>query len=246
MSLCADVGRLNPLEFVASANRRLAGASAEEILAWAVSEFGDGLTVACSMQDGVVVHLAASVAPGIEVAFLDTGFHFGETRATARWLADRYDINLITLRPAPGAADLHTTSVEECCAARKVEPLERHLRERRAWVTGLRRAESPTRAGAEAVEWDAGRQMVKVNPIVGWSDEEVDRFVARHDVVVNPLRFQGYASIGCEPCTRPGTGREGRWAGSGKLECGLHAGGPAGLAPVALTARPRQTLAEQG
>lgn len=222
MSLCAHVAQANPYEYVARANSLLAGATAEEILAWAVSEFGDDLTVACSMQDAVVVHLAASVAPGVEVTFLDTGFHFPETLTTARRLEERYDIELVTLRPAPGAADRYAGSIEDCCGARKVEPLERHLEQRSAWVTGVRRAESPSREGATAVEWDEGRQMVKVNPIVAWSDEDVDRFIARHDVLVNPLRHQGYASIGCAPCTAPGAGREGRWAGSDKLECGLH------------------------
>ncbi len=234
MSLCAQITQFSPAGYVARANERLAGATAEEILAWAASEFGDGLTVACSMQDAVVVHLAASVAPGVEVAFLDTGFHFPETLATARELQARYDVNLVTLRPALGSPDRYDATVEDCCAARKVEPLERHLRERSAWVTGLRRAESPTRAGSAAVEWDAGRQMVKVNPIVDWSDEDVDRYIARHDVLVNPLRHHGYASIGCRPCTTPGAGRAGRWADSDTLECGLHVG----PTRVTLTERP--------
>jgi phosphoadenosine phosphosulfate reductase len=230
VSLCAHVTQTDPSEYVARANRRLAGATAGEILGWAAAEFGDGLTVACSMQDAVVVHLAAAVAPGVEVVFLDTGFHFPETLATARAVAARYDVNLVTLRPAPGAADRYRATVEDCCAARKVEPLEQHLRQRSAWVTGLRRAESPSRAGAAAVEWDEARQMVKVNPIVAWSDEDVDRFVARHDVPVNPLRHRGYDSIGCAPCTATGSGRDGRWAGSDKLECGLHTRGRVTLA----------------
>ena len=101
-------------------------------------------------------------------------------------------------------------------------PLERHLAGRAAWVTGLRRAESPSRARAATVEWDAGRGLVKVNPIVAWSDDDVDRYVAEHDIIVNPLRDKGFDSIGCAPCTLPGEGRSGRWAGSDRLECGLH------------------------
>ena len=101
-------------------------------------------------------------------------------------------------------------------------PLERHLARQRAWVSGLRRAESPTRAAVEPVEWDAARGLVKVNPIARWSDEDVARYVAEHDIVVNPLRQQGYESIGCAPCTLPGRGRDGRWSGSDRLECGLH------------------------
>jgi phosphoadenosine phosphosulfate reductase len=104
--------------------------------------------------------------------------------------------------------------------------MDEHLRGKRAFVTGLRRAESPTRAGARPVEWDAGRGLVKVNPIVAWSDDDVERYCAEHDVIRNPLREQGYASIGCWPCTLPGAGREGRWSGSGKLECGIHVARP--------------------
>jgi len=229
----------DPAAFVAWVNTELAGATATEILAWAVDTFGDGLTVACSMQDAVVVDLAASVAPGVEVAFLDTGFHFPETLETARRVVERYEVTLVTVRAAPGATDRFASGIEDCCAARKVEPLERHLAQRRAWVTGLRRAESPSRATARAVEWDAGRQIVKVNPIVGWSDAQVDRYIAERDVVVNPLRERGYASIGCAPCTAPGTGREGRWAGSGRLECGLH---PAGTPGASADVRRRPEL----
>ncbi|MGH8975897.1 MAG: phosphoadenosine phosphosulfate reductase family protein, partial [Acidimicrobiia bacterium] len=112
--------------------------------------------------------------------------------------------------------------VDACCADRKVAPMERYLATRAAWVSGLRRDETPARAGARALEWDAVRGLVKVNPLLTWTDADVERHVARHGLPVNPLRAQGYASIGCAPCTRPGTGREGRWAGSDKLECGLH------------------------
>jgi phosphoadenosine phosphosulfate reductase len=103
-----------------------------------------------------------------------------------------------------------------------VAPLDRHLTGRAAWITGLRRAESPTRAGAGTVEWDAGRRMVKINPIVAWSDDDVARYIVEHDIIVNPLRDKGFDSIGCAPCTRPGSGRDGRWADSERLECGLH------------------------
>ena len=186
------------------------------------TQFGSGLTVACSMQDGVLVDLAVRADPGVEVIFLDTGFHFAETLETARRLRTRYDLNLVTLRPDAGAAAYRVDGTEACCEARKVAPLARHLAGRDAWVTGLRRAESPSRAGAAAVEWDAARGLVKINPIVTWSDDDVARYVAEHDIVVNPLRDRGFDSIGCAPCTLPGSGRSGRWAGSDRLECGLH------------------------
>jgi len=200
----------------------LADAPAADVLAWAVTTFGAALTVACSMQDAVLVDLAVRADPGVEVAFLDTGFHFPETLETARRLQARYRLKLVTLRPEPGAASFRANGTEACCAARKVGPLDRHLAGRAAWVTGLRRAESPSRAGAATLEWDAGRGLVKVNPIVAWSDDDVERYIAEHDVIMNPLRDKGFDSIGCAPCTLPGSGRSGRWAGSGRLECGLH------------------------
>ena len=210
-----------PAWFPAAA-RRLADAPAAEILAWAVATFGSELSVACSMQDAVLVDLAVRVDPDVEVVFLDTGFHFAETLETARRLRARYGLNLVTLRPDDSAAIYRVDGTEVCCEARKVVPLDRHLAERAAWVTGLRRAESPSRAGAATLEWDAGRGLVKVNPIVAWSDDDVARYVVEHDIIVNPLREKGFDSIGCAPCTLPGAGRSGRWAGSGRLECGLH------------------------
>src|SRR5882762_8201826 len=208
--------------WLTAAATRFADAPAGDVLAWAVDAFGSDLTVACSMQDGVLVDLAARADPDVEVVFLDTGFHFGETLTTARRMKARYDLNLVTLRPGGGAETYDVDGTEACCAARKVAPLDRHLAGRAAWVTGLRRAESSTRAGAGTVEWDAGRRMVKVNPIVAWSDDDVARYIAEHDIIVNPLRDKGFDSIGCAPCTLPGSGRDGRWAGSDRLECGLH------------------------
>jgi phosphoadenosine phosphosulfate reductase len=207
---------------VDAAARQLNQAPAEEVVAWAVAAFFPDVAVACSMQDGVVVDLAVRIEPRIEVCFLDTGFHFPETLETADRLRERYGVNLIELKPAEDAAVYALDGIEACCTARKVLPLERYLAGKRAWITGLRRAESPTRAKARTVEWDAGRGLVKVNPLVSWTDEDVTRYIEEHDVVVNPLRLLGYDSIGCAPCTRPGIGREGRWAHTGKLECGLH------------------------
>jgi phosphoadenosine phosphosulfate reductase len=100
--------------------------------------------------------------------------------------------------------------------------MERYLAGKLAWMSGIRRAESPTRSNARAVSWDAKRRLVKVNPIVAWSDEQVESYIAERGLIVNPLLFEGYASIGCHPCTLPAAGREGRWAGVGKLECGIH------------------------
>jgi phosphoadenosine phosphosulfate reductase len=206
----------------AGAARRLADAPAAEVLAWAVATFGSDLTVASSMQDGVLIDLAVRVDPDVEVVFLDTGFHFAETLETARRMEARYGLNLVTVRPADGAPAYRTDGTEACCGARKVDPLAGHLARRSAWVTGLRRAESPSRAGAATLAWDAARGIVKINPIVGWTDDDVAAYIEANDLIVNPLRDKGFDSIGCAPCTRPGAGRSGRWAGSDRLECGLH------------------------
>jgi phosphoadenosine phosphosulfate reductase len=202
---------------------QLDGASAEYILTWAIERFFPEMAVACSMQDAVVVDIAWRIEPRIEVFFLETGFHFPETLRTAERLRSRYRLNLVAVPPVERPARYSREGYEACCADRKVKPMERYLAGKRAWVTGLRRAEASTRAAARAVEWDARRGLVKVNPIVAWSDEQVDAYIAEHDLIVNPLRFQGYDSIGCWPCTRAGAGREGRWAGLDKTECGLHA-----------------------
>lgn len=211
---------------------------AEEILAWAVSEFFPAIGVACSMQDAVVVDLAFKVEPRIEVFFLETGFHFPETLETARQMKERYSLNLVELKPVENPAVYDRDGYDACCAARKVLPLERYLRTRRAWVSGIRREESESRANARAVEWDGGRGLVKVNPIVAWTDEDVATYVAQNDIIVNPLRYRGYESIGCMPCTRPGQGREGRWAGTDKTECGIHVSEP----PLSRPADPTRNL----
>jgi phosphoadenosine phosphosulfate reductase len=192
-----------------------------DILRWAFDEFYPDIAVACSMQDGVVVDLAVKVEPRVEVFFLQTQFHFQETIETARQMRDRYNLNLVELKPLDDPAVYHRDGYEACCAARKVYPLERYLQTKRAWISGIRHADSLTRTSARAVEWDSRRNIVKVNPIVAWSDEDVTRYIDENKVIVNPLREAGYESIGCWPCTTPGEGREGRWEGK-KLECGIH------------------------
>jgi phosphoadenosine phosphosulfate reductase len=200
----------------------LDGASAEEILGWAFDRFGRDLAVACSMQEAVVVDLAWRIDPAVEVFFLDTGYHFPETYATADGIEARYGLNLVRLRPVDGAAVYDRDGFDACCATRKVAPLARFLATKRAWVSGIRRQQATTRAAARAVEWDPRQGLVKINPLVAWTDDDVARYVATHDLVGNPLRTRGYDSIGCAPCTGPGQGREGRWAGTIKTECGLH------------------------
>ncbi|WP_406281174.1 phosphoadenylyl-sulfate reductase [Embleya sp. NBC_00896] len=223
------------LEALASrAGVELEDATALEILAWTHEHFGPAWCVTSSMEDAVVAHLASTVAPGVDVVFLDTGYHFPETIGTRDAVAAVYDVNVITVHPeltvlqqdAKYGAKLHDRDPDACCAMRKVEPLERSLTKYRAWATGLRRDDSPSRANTPVVSWDARRRKVKVAPIARWTQADVDAYVAEHGVLTNPLLMDGYASIGCAPCTRrvaPGEdARAGRWAGNGKTECGIH------------------------
>ena len=207
---------------------------ARAALRWAADTFGDQLTVASSMGDEVLVHLVGTTVPGADVFFLDTGYHFAETLGTRDAYEAMLPLQIRTILPlltvpqqdAEHGPRLHDRDPNACCAMRKVEPLNRALSTHQAWVTGMRRVDAPTRTDIGIVGWDDKRGMVKLNPIAGWSDEDVDRYVEEHGVFLNPLRQEGYASIGCAPCTRPVAegedARAGRWAGKDKTECGLH------------------------
>jgi phosphoadenosine phosphosulfate reductase len=234
-AITAETSEATDLRALAdAANERLAGRSAGEIIAWAHATFGDDMVVASSMADTHLVHLAQSVAPGINVLFLDTGYHFAETIGTRDAVAQAYKVNLISITPRQSVAEqdaefgakLHDRDPDLCCAMRKVEPLERGLKPYTAWINGMRREESPTRANIRVVDYDAKRDKIKISPLAAWTQDEVDQYVAENNVLINPLFMDGYTSIGCEPCTRralPGEDpRAGRWAGLAKTECGLH------------------------
>lgn len=216
------------------AGRDLEEASALDVLRWAADTFGRRFCVTSSMEDAVVAHLASRALPGVDVVFLDTGYHFPETIGTRDAVAAVMDVNVITLTPAQTVAEqdaqygpaLHDRDPDLCCALRKVAPLEQGLKDYDAWATGLRRDESPTRANTPVVGWDARRQKVKIAPIARWTQADVEAYVAEHGVLTNPLLTDGYASVGCAPCTRRvlegEDARAGRWAGIGKTECGIH------------------------
>jgi phosphoadenosine phosphosulfate reductase len=225
-------------ELVALAERgtdELDGANAEELLRWTDEHFGGHYVVASNMQDAVLVDLAAKVRPGVDVLFLDTGYHFVETIGTRDAVEAVYDINVVNVTPEHSVAEqdqLHGKNLFErdssaCCRMRKVEPLSKALLGYTAWVTGIRRVEAPTRANAPLISFDKAFRLVKINPIAAWSDEDMQRYIDANDVLVNPLVYEGYPSIGCLPCTaKPVEGadpRSGRWAGQSKTECGLHA-----------------------
>jgi phosphoadenosine phosphosulfate reductase len=209
-------------------------ATAQQVLAWTAATFGDRFVVASNMQDAVLVDLAATARPGVDVLFLETGYHFAETLGTRDAVAHTYGVRIVDALPDRTVAeqdsllgkDLFAREPDRCCALRKVVPLQRTLARYDAWVTGVRRVEAPTRANTPLVTFDDKHGLVKVNPLAAWSDEDMDTYIAEHGILVNPLVAEGYPSIGCAPCTAkplPGADpRSGRWAGSTKTECGLH------------------------
>ena len=194
-------------------------------IAWVVDRFPDRVALACSFQDCVIVDLAVKVAPRIPVLFLDTGFHFPETLEFVELVRERYELNLTITQPA-AEAELWPCGTARCCELRKVRPLASALAGRRAWITGLKRVDAPTRAATPVLAWDQARQMLKLNPLAGWTDDDLERYIAEHGLPTHPLMAQGYRSIGCAPTTQPvapgADPRSGRWAGSDKTECGLH------------------------
>jgi phosphoadenosine phosphosulfate reductase len=210
---------------LAALNLEFERAPARTVIEWAVDNFHPHLCLTASMQDAVLIDLAWRVEPSIEVVFIDTGYHFPETLETLEAVRRRYGLNLRIMTVAPHDEELWKVDPENCCSAVKSGQLDRALQGKRGWMSGLRRSEAATRASAPIVARDL-RGLVKVNPIATWSDLDVAGYIKDHDVPINPLLDQGYASIGCWPCTTPvGEGedaRAGRWRGSDKTECGLH------------------------
>jgi phosphoadenosine phosphosulfate reductase len=204
------------------------------VLTWAGNTFGDQFAITSSMADGLLSHLAGRAIPGVHVVFLDTGYHFAETIGTRDWITSVLPITLVNVTAPQTVAEqdlsfgpkLHDRDPDLCCELRKVKPLAEALAGYAAWGSGVRRDESPTRAGTRLVDWDAKRGMVKINPMAAWTQDVVDAYIVEHQVPVNPLFELGYGSIGCAPCTRPVAPgedpRAGRWAGKNKIECGIH------------------------
>jgi phosphoadenosine phosphosulfate reductase len=197
----------------------------QKIIQWAVDQFAPHLALTASMTDAVLIDLAVSVDPAIEVVFIDTGYHFPETLETVERVRRRYGLNLRIMTVKPHNEELWVIDPENCCSAVKVGQLDRALAGKAAWMSGLRRSEARTREAAPIVGRDL-RGLIKVNPIALWSDSEVADYLVTNEVPTNPLLDQGYPSIGCMPCTRPvdpgDDPRSGRWSNSTKTECGLH------------------------
>jgi phosphoadenosine phosphosulfate reductase len=199
----------------------LESASAQEVIAYAVERFHPDLTMACSFQkeESVLVHMLLEAEPSARVFTIDTGVLFPETLATWRAFEERFGLN-IEVQEARSEGEAWTAL--HCCGAAKVDALERGLQGVQAWITGIRREQSSSRQEARRFERDERRGIWKVNPLVDWTEKDLWRYIHEHDLPYHPLHDQGYASIGCAPCTQPGGGREGRWAGQDKTECGIH------------------------
>jgi phosphoadenosine phosphosulfate reductase len=160
-----------------------------------------------------------AACPDARVFTIDTGVLFPETLQTWKRFEDRLGLRVEVL---DASNPDQSWALERCCSEAKVEALDRALDGVDAWITGIRREQATTRSDAAKLERDEARGIWKVNPLADWSEKDVWRYISAHDLPYNPLHDRGYASIGCAPCTRPGSGREGRWAGLDKTECGIH------------------------
>ena len=223
-------------EDLARASRSLEAASPEEIIRWAVERFGARLTMATAFgpEGCLIIHWLAAIAPGTFVFNLDTGYQFPETLALRDQIATRYGIEVSLERPETTVDDyerlhggpIYRTHPDRCCGDRKLAVVTRVLAGFDAWMSGIRRDQSPDRAAAPIVGWDHKFGVVKVSPLANWTKAKVWDTIVRERVPYNPLHDKGYVSIGCLPCTRAITTgedeRAGRWSGTAKTECGLH------------------------
>ena len=196
--------------------------SAEQVLTHAVGLHHPRLVLACSFQkeETVLLDMLTSIEPRVRVFTIDTGELFPETYDLWRRVEERYRLHVEVADASSTASS--PWSAEHCCGVRKVAALEHALAGTDAWLTGLRREQSPTRAQAPKRAWDEARGLWKYNPLADWREDDIWRYVLEHELPYNHLHDRGYDSIGCAPCTHPGSGRDGRWAGQAKTECGLH------------------------
>jgi phosphoadenosine phosphosulfate reductase len=220
--------------------------SAEQVLSWAFSTYGDRVAIATGMgaEGMVLLDIASRINPGMKVFTGDTEFLFPETYDLIDRVEERYGIKieriLSQLSPEEQEREfgpkLWATNPDRCCELRKIEPLRRKLATLDGWITAIRRGQTPQRAAAKKVEWDPKFNLVKINPLADWRQQTVWHYIMKHEVPYNPLHDRNYPSIGCTNCTRavlPGEdARAGRWSGFGKTECGLHAAAGNTAAPL--------------
>jgi len=229
--------RRSPEDLLSVADRGeldLAGASAEDLIAWAAQEFGDRVIATQSMVNAALSTLIAIVAPDIPVVFVDTGYHFAETMETLERVRTQTGLTIVSVssplsveeQSEQFGPDLWSRNPDLCCSIRKVQPLEAVLAGHNAWLTGLRRGTVGTVRDTRTIAYDSKKNIVKISPLLDWSDTDLAAFAAEHAVEINPMVSQGFPSIGCRPCTRPVVpgedSRSGRWSGFDKTECGIH------------------------
>ena len=216
----------------------LEDATAEEVIAWGLDQFHPSIALACSFQqeESVLLDMLLKTRRDARVFALDTHVLFPETYALWAQVEERYGISVeraqgptLAQQAASHGDALWLRDPDACCGLRKLTPLRDKLAGLDAWITGIRREQSPARAGARKVEWDERHGLWKLNPIADWTEKDVWNRIQERELPYNPLHDQGYASIGCTHCTEPGAGREGRWSGDDKTECGLHAETPGSL-----------------
>lgn len=220
-----STGHIELVSELATVSQSLETRPPSAVLEWAFERFGSDITLACSFQDIVLVDLAVKINPGVEVIFLDTEAHFEETLSFVEQVRAHYDLNLVVTHPGPDA-EAWPCGTAECCQRRKVAPLKAAVAGKQAWITALKRVDAPTRAAAPIVSYDDAFSLVKINPMATWTDDDIAYYEKEHGLLRHPLIDQGYLSIGCAPTTKPvapgADPRSGRWAGTGKVECGLH------------------------
>jgi phosphoadenosine phosphosulfate reductase len=213
------------LDELESTNERFEHSTPLEVLSWTFERFDDDVAMACSFEDLALLHMVHELKPKTEIIFLDTLAHFDETLEFTGRVEREWSLNLTRTTPGPDA-DAWPCGTERCCEFRKVEPLKRAVSGRAAWITSVKRVDAPSRAGMKTLLWDEKFDLVKVNPLATWSDDDVAYYIASNGLPEHPLWAQGYASIGCAPVTVkpqvPGDRRSGRWVGADKEECGLH------------------------
>jgi phosphoadenosine phosphosulfate reductase len=196
-------------------------ATAQEVVAYAFERFHPRLITACSFQkeESVLVHMLSEACQDPRIFTIDTGVLFPETLATWKQFEERFGVRVEVV---DARSPDEPWTLQRCCGEAKVVALEQALSDVDAWITGIRREQAPTRAAAPKLQRDEERGIWKVNPLADWSEKDLWRYIHKHQLPYHPLHDQGFASIGCAPCTRPGAGREGRWAGTDKIECGIH------------------------
>ena len=217
-------------------SREFETATPQDVLRWGLDRYKGGITLACSLgaEDVVLAEMIGRIDPSVPLFYLDTDYLFPESFEVRDRLASKYGLNFVAVKPAltiaeqaaEHGADLFGRQPDLCCKIRKVEPLKKHLGGFKAWVTGIRRDQAPTRANAGLVEWDKVFNLVKFNPLARWTSDDVWAYIRANDVPYNVLHDRNYPSIGCVPCTSPVAPgedpRSGRWRGTEKTECGLH------------------------